>query len=82
MKITVKLFGRYIDKTGKKEIELEIKDGDTIWDVINFLIKKNPILKKDKDFVMVSRNNVYATLETKIKNGDVITISPPIVGGG
>lgn len=82
MRIIVKLFGRYIDKSGKKEIELELKDGDTIWDVISVLIKKNPILKKDKDFVMVSRNNIYATLETKIKNGDVITISPPIVGGG
>lgn len=82
MKIIVKLFGRYTDKTGKKEIKLDIKDGGTIWDVVYVLIKKNPILKKDKDFVMVSRNNVYATLETKIKNGDVITISPPIVGGG
>ena len=82
MKIIVKLFGRYKDKIGKKEIEIEMKEGDTIWDVIDVLIKKNPILKKDKDFVMVSHNNVYATPETKIKNGDVITISPPIVGGG
>ena len=82
MKVTVKLFGRYSEKTGKKEFELEIDNGDTIWDVVTVLIKKNPILEKDKQFVMVSRNNVYATLDTKIRNGDVITISPPVVGGG
>lgn len=82
MKVKIKLFGRYKDKTGKKEIELEIKDGDTIWHVINILINRNPELEKEKKFIMVSLNNVYTTLETRIKNGDEITISPPIVGGG
>jgi MoaD family protein len=82
MKVTIKLFGRYSEITGKKEFELDINNGDTIWDVITVLIKKNPLLVKDQNFIMVSRNNVYATFETKIKNGDLITISPPIVGGG
>jgi len=82
MKVKIKLYGRYKNKTGKEEIELEIQEGDTIGDVFDILIKKNPALKKDKNFIMVSLNNIYSTLETKIKKGDVITILPPIVGGG
>lgn len=82
MKVKIKLYGRYKNKTGKEEIELEIQEGDTIGDVFDILIKKNPALKKDKNFIMVSLNNNYSTLETKIKKGDVITILPPIVGGG
>ena len=82
MKVKVKLSGRYKDKSGKKEILLDIKNGDTIWHVISILAKKIPDLEKDKNFIMVSLNNVYTTLNTKIKNGDKITILPPIVGGG
>ena len=82
MKVKVKLFGRYRDKTGKNEIELEIKDGETIWYVVEALIKQYPEIEKDKKFIMVSRNNIYSSLETRIKNGDEISILPPIVGGG
>ena len=82
MKITVKLFGRYKKITGKNKLELNIGQGNTIWDVINIIVKKYPQLEKEKKFIMVSHNNTYTTVEATIKNGDEITLSPPIVGGG
>lgn len=81
MKIKVKLFGRYQDIAGKREFELDIK-GNTIWDVIDYLMKQYPKIEKDKKFIMVSKNNTYTNFEEKIAEGDEITISPPVVAGG
>jgi len=82
MNIKVKLIGRYKDIIGKPDIILKIETGDTIWQVVDVLIKKYPILKKDKNFLMVSKNNTYTTVDQKIVDGDEIGISPPVVSGG
>lgn len=82
MKIKVKLIGRYKDITGKTELELKIEKGDTIWHVVDVFVKQYPKIEKDKKFIMVSKNNTYTTLDAKIKNGDEITLSPPVVSGG
>ena len=82
MLIKVKLIGRYKDITGKQELELEILNGDTIWHVVGVLIKQYPKIEKDKKFIMVSKNNIYTTIDAKIMDGDEITLSPPVVSGG
>jgi MoaD family protein len=82
MNIKIKLIGRYQNIVGKKELTIKIKNGDTIWYVIDAFVKKYPEIEKDKKFLMVSKNNVFSNYETKIKEGDEITISPPVVSGG
>jgi len=82
MKIKVKLIGRYKDITGKTELELKIEKGDTIWHVVDVFVKQYPKIQKDKKFIMVSKNNIYTTIDAKIENGDEITLSPPVVSGG
>ena len=82
MKIKVKLIGRYKDITGKTELELKIEKGDTIWHVVDVFVKQYPKLEKDKKFIMVSKNNIYTTIDAKIVDGDEITLSPPVVSGG
>ena len=81
MNIKVRLIGRYKDIAGKDEIDLNI-NGNTVWDVIDEFVKKHPFLKKDKSFIMVSKNNVYTTFEDRVEDGDIIIISPPVVSGG
>ncbi len=82
MLVKVKLIARYKDITGKQELELEILNGDTIWHVVDVLIKQYPKIEKDKKFIMVSKNNIYTTIDAKIMDGDEITLSPPVVSGG
>jgi len=82
MLVKVKLIGRYKDITGKQELELEILNGDTIWHVVDVLITQYPKIEKDKKFIMVSKNNIYTTIDAKIMDGDEITLSPPVVSGG
>ena len=82
MKVKIKLVGRYKEITGHNEMILSINNGDTIWHIIDLLVKKFPKIQKDKKFIMVSKNNTYTTRDATITNGDQITLSPPVVSGG
>jgi MoaD family protein len=82
MKITVRLFGRYKDITGKDQIKLDISAGNTLRDVVDTFVKQYPATEKDKSRMMVSKNKMYASFDTTIVEGDEITLSPPIVSGG
>ena len=82
MNITVKLIGRYKEITGQTKLTLKIEKGDTIWDIVDEFIKQYPSIEKDKKFIMVSKNNIYTTIDATIVDGDEITLSPPVVSGG
>jgi len=62
--------------------ENQSKVNDTIWHVVDVFVKQYPKIQKDKKFIMVSKNNIYTTIDAKIENGDEITLSPPVVSGG
>jgi len=82
MKITVRLFGRYKDITGKDQIKLDISAGNTLRDVVDTFVKQYPATEKDKSRMMVSKNKMYASFDTTIIESDEITLSPPVVSGG
>lgn len=82
MKITVRLFGRYKDITGKDQIKLDISAGNTLRDVVDTFVKQYPATEKDKSRMMVSKNKMYASFDTTIIEGDEITLSPPVISGG
>jgi len=76
------VFGRYKDVTEKDKVQLEITEGDTLWHVVDAFIKQYPAVEKDKKFMMVSKNNMYVSYDTRITEKDEITLSPPVVSGG
>ncbi|MCX6664718.1 MAG: MoaD/ThiS family protein [Euryarchaeota archaeon] len=82
MKITIKLIGRYKDITGKQELLFDILSGDTLWHAVDEFIKRYPVFEKDKQFMIVTKNNMFTNLNEKIKEGDNLTIAPPVVSGG
>jgi MoaD family protein len=82
MKIEIRFIGRYQDIIGKSEQTINLHQGDTIWDVLMFLAEQYPEIEKDKKFIMVSKNNTFTHKQEKIKEGDQITIFPPVVAGG
>ena len=82
MKITVKVFGRYKDVIKKDKVQLEITEGDTLWYVVDAFVKQYPVTEKDKARMMVSKNKMYVSYDTRITEEDEITLSPPVVSGG
>jgi MoaD family protein len=82
MKIRVRVFGRYKDITKKDVIQLNIREGNTIGDVVDSFVKQYPVTERDKSRMMVSKNKMYTSFDTVITEGDEITLSPPVVSGG
>lgn len=82
MMVTIRVFGRYKDITNKEMIQLNIGKGNTLGDVIDCFVKQYPAAEKDKCYIMVSKNKMYASYDTIIAEGDEITLSPPVVSGG
>jgi len=82
MNITITLIGRFKELIGTKELTISVDAPATIWDVVDALTVQYPLLDAERTFMIVSRNNVFSTFKTKVTDGDRITLSPPIVGGG
>jgi len=82
MKITIRMFGRYKDITGKDQITLDISAGNTLRDVVDTFVKQYPATEKDKNRMMMSKNKMYASFDTTVNEGDEISLFPPVVSGG
>jgi molybdopterin converting factor small subunit len=82
MKITVTLFGRYKDITGKNTIEFDITGDITINDIIDAFVREYPTIKKDKNRIMVIKNKMHTPHTARINESDDIAFSPPVVSGG
>jgi MoaD family protein len=82
MKITIKILGRYREITGKDSLIFDIKDGDTLRDIIELFVKHYPTTERDKGHMMVSKNKMYVSYDTQIHEGDEVTLCPPVVSGG
>jgi molybdopterin converting factor small subunit len=82
MKITVTLFGRYKDITGKNTIEFNITGDITVRDIIDAFVKEYPVVKKDKSRIMVLKNKMYSPHDVIVSESDDIAFSPPVVSGG
>ena len=82
-----RLFANFREKTGKKEIAMEIS-GDTVMDAVRALIAAYPGLEplmlqegKIKPYVNVLVNGRRAEPSDGVKEGDELAIFPPVSGG-
>jgi molybdopterin converting factor subunit 1 len=81
MLIHVRLFAAHRQLLGKREVDLQVAERATILDVWHALKAEHPQFGHLSDTLVVARNHDYATLETKVSDGDVIAFIPPVSGG-
>ena len=94
MKVIVRYFTVLREVTGKREEEIDAKKGSTIKDILNFLNGKygkefeKYVLSGMKHkglkllFLMNGQNiEQLEGLKTKLHDGNVLTIMPPVAGG-
>jgi molybdopterin converting factor small subunit len=74
VKIKVKLFATLRLGRGK-EIELDIKEGSTVEEVIKI------VGIELKEIAIILRNGKDADLGTQLENGDILSIFPAVGGG-
>ena len=92
MKINIKLLKPFSDAVGKKELKIEF-NGNTLADLLKFLINKYPNLNKElytknnelSDHICIFVNDKPITtlngINSKIKNDDEILFFIPLSGG-
>ena len=91
MKVKVRAFGDLVAVIGK-EITAELKENATIEDLISKLAEKSGTTKKGyigpydlakQDLAVLINGRNINTLKGKVslKNGDVVVILPPFIGG-
>jgi molybdopterin synthase sulfur carrier subunit len=92
MIVHIRAFANFRDILGK-DLNVELKDGSTVKDLLDELIVPRESLKsavyddsgKVREYVILMKNrkNIdnLAGLDTKLSEGDDVTILPPVAGG-
>ncbi|HBW47128.1 TPA: hypothetical protein DEF17_04260, partial [bacterium] len=78
MKIKVEAFASAKDLFGFKEKYFDIPDGASLQDTITFLSAKFPDANDLLDISSYAVNSEYSSLDSILKDGDTISILPPV----
>jgi molybdopterin converting factor subunit 1 len=81
MKVKIKLFAAHRQLAGRRELELHVPEGATILDAWQQLKNDVPTLAHLSNTLVASINFEYATLDTRLRDGDEVAFIPPVSGG-
>jgi molybdopterin converting factor subunit 1 len=79
MRIAVQLFGPLAEQAGASRLEVT-PDGATVQDVVAAVAAAKPALKIDRS-VRFAVNTDYAAPSAPVREGDVVSLIPPVGGG-
>jgi len=77
----LRLFATLRDKVGADPIELDLKDGAHVSDLIQAVAKKYPQIAPALKTSLIAINQQYAFAEDVVNHGDEVALFPPVSGG-
>ncbi len=77
----VLFFGRLKDVVGQSEESLDFTEASTIEQLFAACAARNPELAKYRSSVVASRNQEFASWDTRLQPGDEVAFLPPVSGG-
>ena len=78
--VTVQLFASYADLVGSSTLDVPIRNGDTVRDLLHH-IRSLPAAADLPAIPRVAVNRVFAVESTPLGAGDEIALIPPVAGG-
>jgi molybdopterin converting factor subunit 1 len=81
MRVTVRLFAVLRDRAGASEVTLDLGESPSAGDVTAVVADRFPQLRELLQKTAVAVNQVYATPQTPLGEGDEIALIPPVSGG-
>lgn len=81
MKITVQCFSFLRQLAGQNEFALDLPNGSTVADALTQLHAGFPRLKEAEKTTLVAIGVEFATPSSKLRDGDVLSLMPPLQGG-
>jgi len=83
LRVIVKLFAFLREACGRDELVLDLPDGATAADLLERLSRLEALRDLiSPDRVRVAINRRYASLDSRIREGDEVAVLPPVSGGG
>jgi molybdopterin converting factor small subunit len=79
MKVAVQLFGPLAEQAGRSRLELSVP-GTTVRDVVDAVAAALPALRVDRS-VRFAVGTDYAEPTTPVREGDLVSLIPPVGGG-
>ncbi|MFX0013728.1 MAG: ubiquitin-like small modifier protein 1 [Promethearchaeota archaeon] len=93
IKVTVKLFASFKKITNAREIEIELEEKATVFQLLEALFNQHQSLREKifddynelRDWIQILRNGrsikYLDGIKTHLNDGDVIAVFPPVAGG-
>jgi MoaD family protein len=81
MKVSVQFFSRLKDAAGKEHVDLEVKEGATVSDLLTALFSAFPELEDWEKSILVGAGVEFVDRNHVLKEGEDISIMPPVQGG-
>jgi molybdopterin converting factor subunit 1 len=81
VRVKVLFFGRLKDVVGQAEKSLDLADASTIEQLFALYSARIPELAKYRSSVVASRNQEFASWDTRLHSGDEVAFLPPVSGG-
>lgn len=79
MKVVVQLFGPLAEQAGRSRLEVAVS-GTTVGDILAALTAAQPDLRIDPS-VRFAVNTDYVDRAAAVREGDVLSLIPPVGGG-
>jgi MoaE-MoaD fusion protein len=79
--IRLRLFARLSEISGRREMKLELDDGTTVRDAYLRLCHLYPEMARFEGRLMYAVNADYSTADHMLRDGDELTLVPPVSGG-
>ena len=81
MKVRVQFFSRLRDLAGASNLDLEMEEGKTAADLLEQLYSKTPALRNWDKSILIASGLEFVRRDYWLKDGDKISIMPPVQGG-
>ncbi|UCH86017.1 MAG: molybdopterin converting factor subunit 1 [Dehalococcoidia bacterium] len=81
MKATVKFFAAFHDMTGRRELDLEVREGLTVSELYHDLRARFPRLADYGGSLLFTVNAEYVPADHALHDGDEVAFIPPVSGG-
>jgi MoaD family protein len=81
MQIKVHFFSYFKDLTGCSDLERTIREGQTLGELLDELSGQFPKLASMRKSTLVAVGLDYQTRDYRLKEGDEVSLFPPVQGG-
>lgn len=81
IKVKVQLFAEFSRLTGTDRLEMEMPAAATVGDVVEAVRGKYPVLRNYGRSTLVAKGLEFADAAEEVREGDEISLMPPLAGG-